>query len=96
MSKSDGYMPWRDQTVLDVIADNTDYDARIKHMVDRFLGWKLPEDFIPDGGIKYEKPNDPNFRPIGTNLLTATQAEEMIRYIIATPPTSTLKGGDCE
>jgi len=58
-------------------------DEQIKQMVNRFLSWKLPEDFIPDGGIKYEKPNDPRFQPTGTNLLTATQAEEMIRYITA-------------
>ena len=25
--------------------------AQIKHMVDRFLGWKLPENFYPDAWI---------------------------------------------
>lgn len=24
-------------------------DDQIKHMVNRFLGWKLPENFNPDG-----------------------------------------------
>ncbi len=26
-------------------------EDQIKHMTDRFLGWKLPETFSPDGGI---------------------------------------------
>ena len=26
-------------------------DEQIKYMRDRFLGWKLPEGFNPDGGI---------------------------------------------
>ena len=46
-------------------------EAQIKHMVDRFLGWKLPLDFNPDGGIKFERPNyHPNVRALlsGTNL----------------------------
>lgn len=65
-------------------------DAQIKHMVDRFLGWKLPADFRPDGGVIFQRfsngfdPNDdgqPN-KPSGTNLLDATQAEAMIRHLI--------------
>lgn len=27
----------------------------IKLMVDLFLGWRLPDDFSPDGGISFEK-----------------------------------------
>jgi hypothetical protein len=64
-------------------------DAQIKHMVDRFLGWKLPEDFNPDGGISFKKTfNDhrPEWNckhePMGTNLLDARQAEAMVRYLI--------------
>lgn len=56
-------------------------EEQIKQMVDNFLGWELPKDFNPDGGISYEKPTNSNIRPVGTNLLTAEQAEEMIRYI---------------
>lgn len=58
-------------------------DEQIEQMVNRFLSWKLPEDFNPDCGISYKKPDSPHVFPIGTNLLTATQAEEMIRYITA-------------
>jgi hypothetical protein len=30
-------------------------EAQIKHMVDRFLGWRLPETFNPDGGVSFKK-----------------------------------------
>lgn len=62
-------------------------DDQIKHMVNRFLAWKLPEDFTPDAGISF-KPilRDgepwPEVWPVGTNLLMATRAEAMIRYMV--------------
>jgi hypothetical protein len=56
-------------------------DEQIKRMVTRFLHWTIPEDFSPDGGISYEKPRLPQWPVTGTNLLNATQAEKMIRYI---------------
>lgn len=58
-------------------------EKNIKEMVNRFLGWKLPDDFSPDCGISFNE--IPNFKPIETNLFTATQAEEMIRYITKEP-----------
>ena len=64
-------------------------DAQIKHMVDRFLQWKVPADFSPDCGIKFEPVmlHGGGFaRPVGTNLLTATQAEEMVRHMLAGLP----------
>ena len=51
----------------------------IEHMVNRFLGWKLPANFAPDGGISFNRGAEP---PIGTNLLTAEQAREMFQYCI--------------
>lgn len=65
-------------------------EEQIKQMVNRFLQWKLPDDFYPDNGIHFSpfhkglggKPV--KNEPVGTNLLTATQAEEMIRYILET------------
>lgn len=60
---------------------------QIKHMADRFLQWRLPEDFNPDGGISFQKTEYwrshavPNM-PVGTNLLTATQAELMVQYMV--------------
>jgi len=60
-------------------------DAQIKHMVDRFLAWRLPPDFDPDNGINYKRPNyspEVDATPVGTNLLTATQAEAMVRHML--------------
>lgn len=51
----------------------------IKKLVNRFLGWKLPKDFSPDGGISFK---ESAWWPVGTNLLTATQAEEMFRHAL--------------
>jgi hypothetical protein len=68
-------------------------EDQIKHMVGRFLGWKLPESFNPDGGISFKKSineNRPTWpqknEPVGTNLLDAIQAEEMVRYMIEGMP----------
>lgn len=68
-------------------------DAQIKHMVDRFLRWKLPYDFRPDAGISFEPEFNKEFmasqgklpmrhEPVGTNLFDASQAEAMVRYMI--------------
>lgn len=57
----------------------------IKSMVDRFLGWRLPKDFYPDCYISFDREGaskHPLSWPIGTNLLTADQAEAMFRYCI--------------
>lgn len=57
-------------------------DEQIKQMVNRFLSWKLPEDFNPDAGIVFTPPeHGATWWPVGTNLLTATQAEAMIRHL---------------
>ena len=64
---------------------------QIKHMVNRFLMWKLPADFAPDGGISAVRPNyapGVTWEPSGTNLLDATQAEEMVRHMLEGMPTS--------
>jgi len=60
-------------------------DDQIKHIVDRFLGWRVPSSFNPDGGIVYTPARQlPGIdrRPFGTNLLSAEQAEAMVRYIV--------------
>ncbi len=65
---------------------------QIKHMVDRFLGWRLPDDFHPDGGISFKKEYNEHteypakHEPTGTNLFTATQAERMMEYILEDAP----------
>lgn len=63
-------------------------DEQIKHMVDRFLNWRLPEHFNPDCGISFKAEYNQNtpypakHEPVGTNLFTAEQAEQMIRHMI--------------
>ncbi len=63
-------------------------DGQIKHMVQRFLSWKLPENFNPDGGVSFKKTFNEHtshpmkHEPCGTNLLNAIQAEAMIRHLL--------------
>ena len=66
-------------------------DDQIKHMVDRFLMWQLPENFNPDAGISYTRPNWPASLPgpVGTNLFGATQATAMVRHMLDGLPSST-------
>ena len=72
-------------------------DAQIKHMVDRFLSWKLPDDFRPDAGISFKAEFNENtpfpmkHEPSGTNLLDARQAEAMIRYLLEDLPAPQLR-----
>ena len=71
-------------------------DDQIKHMVNRFLAWKLPPDFHPDAGIRFAsiyEPSRPGW-PIGTNLLTANQAEAMIRHLLDGMPALRAPAGE--
>lgn len=59
----------------------------IDKMVNRFLSWKLPADFNPDGSIKFFKPNLSHGGyayewPIGTNLFTAEQVKALFEYVL--------------
>lgn len=58
----------------------------IKAMVNRFLSWRLPDDFSPDGGISLEKTAERRHCLTGTNLLNAQQAEAMIRHMLYPSP----------
>lgn len=56
-------------------------------MVDRFLCWKLPNDFAPDCGINFDGRQDDGLNknktwPVGTNLLTAEQAKQMFEHCL--------------
>lgn len=63
-------------------------DEQIKRMVNRFLGWKLPGNFSPDGGISFKAEFNEHtaypmkHEPSGTNLFDASQTEAMVRYMI--------------
>jgi len=70
-------------------------EEQIKHMVSRFLAWRLPENFNPDAGIAFEPdfnqntPHPMKHEPSGTNLFDATQADAMVRHMIdGLPPVS--------
>lgn len=63
-------------------------NEQVNHMVDRFLQWRLPENFNPDGGISFKRmfnehtDHPMKHEPVGTNLFDYTQAEQMVRYMI--------------
>lgn len=73
-------------------------EDQIEHMVRRFLAWRLPDDFNPDGGISFEREYNQNtpwpakHEPVGTNLLTYTQAEAMVRHMLAARPAPPKEG----
>jgi hypothetical protein len=81
-------------------------DDQIKYMVDRFLAWRLPENFRPDAGISFKAEyNDSpaamatlgidkpmRHEPTGTNLFDATQAEAMLRHLVDGMPNCTYEG----
>lgn len=67
-------------------------EEQIKHMAERFLAWRLPDDFNPDGGINFQPeynvhtnrtspPLTMRHEPTGTCLFTYTQAVEMVRHM---------------
>jgi hypothetical protein len=64
----------------------------INEMVARFLSWRLPSNFMPDGGITfdpvYQKLDGGYVRntPTGTNLLDYTQARDMLEYVLGDTP----------
>lgn len=67
--------------VLESVPDDT--EALIKHMADRFLGWKLPSGFHPDCGITFDKTKiHATSWPTGTNLIGYTEAAAMVRYML--------------
>jgi len=72
-------------------------DEQIKYMVNRFLGWRLPEHFSPDAGISFKPEYNVEYnaargmspcrhQPVGTNLFDAQQAEAMVRYMVEGMP----------
>lgn len=73
--------------IMQAAKDTLD-EPEIKYMVQRFLGWRLPDNFNPDCGIHFDAdaakklhPRTGRYEPIGTNLFDAHQAEAMVRYI---------------
>lgn len=82
-------------------------DAQIKHMVDRFLWWKLPPDFSPDAGISFRPEFNVEYmaaqgkppmrhEPVGTNLFSAAQADAMIRHMAEGLPENMVGAAEVE
>lgn len=73
-------------------------ENQVKHMVQRFLGWRLPENFNPDCGIHFDadaakklNPRNLRYEPNGTNLLDAVQAEAMVRHMLEGMPETAVR-----
>lgn len=66
--------------VLEIIEREMDLQCpSVDHMVNRFLAWLLPESVCPDGCVMDRKyPHR-----IGTNLLTAVEAQQMFKHVLA-------------
>lgn len=63
-------------------------EDQIKHMVDRFLLWELPDNFNPDCGVTFRPignegtPFEYRRKPCGTNILNATEARAMVTHML--------------
>lgn len=66
--------------------------ALVEHMAQRFLAWRLPENFNPDAGISFKPtfndhlPVPMKHNPTGTNLFDYTQAIGMVAYMLEGAP----------
>ncbi len=55
-------------------------------MVNRFLSWRLPATFSPDGDVSFDgQLHDPqsHWWPVGTNLFNADEARAMLAHVLA-------------
>jgi hypothetical protein len=55
----------------------------IDRIVSAFLTWKLPADFSPDNGIRFDEQPSPVGWPTGTNLLNADQAKGLVQHLFS-------------
>lgn len=68
--------------------EQSEREELIRHMVNRFLSWKLPKNFYPDSFISFDREKHdtwggyPNSWPTGTNLFTADQAKAMLEHLL--------------
>jgi hypothetical protein len=73
----------------------------IEQLVDRFLAWPLPKSVASDPCVT---DRDYPHQRVGTNLLTADEARQMIEYLLTTQPAAVpeerlralLEGLECE
>ena len=53
-------------------------DEELKRMTDRFLCWPMPKTVCSDGCVTTK---DYPYQRVGTNLLTADEARQMLEYV---------------
>lgn len=69
-------------------SEQSEPEPQVEHMVQRFLTWRLPEDFNPDNGISFKPTFNDHFpepmkcNPVGTNLFDYTQTKAMVRHML--------------
>jgi hypothetical protein len=68
-------------------------DIATEHMVQRFLRWRLPENFSPDNGISFKPTFNDHMEggpmqhnPVGTNLFDYEQAKAMVLHMLESLP----------
>lgn len=67
-------------------------EEQINRMAERFLQWRLPADFNPDGGVSFHPranegtPYEYQRTPVGTNLLNFAQAKAMVEHMVEGVP----------
>ena len=61
------------------MTDKSPIEELKQRMVENFLGWKLPVNFNPDGGIIVDREV---FDATGTNLFTYEQVREMVDFML--------------
>jgi hypothetical protein len=59
--------------------DAFDREKMVKALVDRFLGWKMPDSVCSDTCVSMRPYPHPRY---GTNLLNADEARQMIEYVL--------------
>lgn len=68
-------------------------EYEINRLVNRFLGWRLPDSFRPDAGISFNPEYNVEYnasrglpparhQPTGTNLFDHEQAKAMLEYVL--------------
>jgi creatinine amidohydrolase/Fe(II)-dependent formamide hydrolase-like protein len=65
---------------------------QIEHMTQRFLSWRLPENFNPDDGVSFTPvanegtSYEHRHQPTGTNLFSYEQARQMVLHMATDLP----------
>lgn len=77
---------------IDGLKGSVPSEDELDQMVNRFLSWRLPDPWCPDGGIHFDADGAKKFdrrnmryEPTGTNLFDATQARKMILHLLGAP-----------